>query len=139
MALQVLITTPDGLVHRGEATKVILPLHDGELGVLPHHAPLVGMLGAGELRVTPTSATAAVLSFFVEGGFLQVLRDKVTVLATRAEPAKSLVLSAAEEDLGRLLAEAVPPGSGQDACALRMERIRTARVRAKLAGKSRGA
>jgi F-type H+-transporting ATPase subunit epsilon len=138
MPLQLTVTTPDGLVHSGEALKVILPVHDGELGVLPHHAPLVAMLGAGELRVTPAEGPN-VLSFFVEGGFLQVLRDRVTVLATHAEPGKSLALTKAQEDLDRLLAEAVPPGSGHEARVLRMERIRAARARAKLAEKAGGA
>jgi F-type H+-transporting ATPase subunit epsilon len=132
--MKVTITTPDGLVHSGEALKVILPVHDGELGVLPHHAPLVAMMGAGELRVTPAEGLG-VLSFFVEGGFLQVLNDRVTVLATHAEPTKAIVLSQAEEDLQRLLAEAVPPGSTQEARDLRMERIRAARARVNLSAK----
>jgi F-type H+-transporting ATPase subunit epsilon len=135
MALQVTITTPEGLVHRGEARKVIVPAFDGEMGFLPHHAPLVATLGAGELRVTPADG-AGVLSFFAAGGFVQVVRDRVVVLATQAEPAAHLESMAAEEDLKAIHAEAVPPDPA--ARGLRAERIGIAQARARLARKGRG-
>jgi F-type H+-transporting ATPase subunit epsilon len=137
-ALQVLITTPEGQLFRGEAGKVILPAHDGELGVLPRHAPLIAELGVGELRLEPAGGGAK-LSFFVAGGFAQVLENKVTVLATRAEPTPSIDAAKAEEALKALLAEPPPKGMKPEARAEREMKIRAARMRIALAAKKRAA
>ena len=42
-SLEVLITTPEGLVYKGPGSRLVLPAHDGELGVLPRHAPLIAV------------------------------------------------------------------------------------------------
>ncbi|MGH2627474.1 MAG: ATP synthase F1 subunit epsilon, partial [Anaerolineales bacterium] len=89
MAIQLSITSPEGVIHRGEASAVVLPALDGEMGILPRHAPLIGQLGVGELRVKP-AAGGAEGRFFVAGGFVQVLKDQVLVLATRAEAASAI-------------------------------------------------
>src|SRR5207244_13126443 len=60
-----------------------LPLYDGELGVLPGRAPLIGRLGYGELR-TRAEGSGAPKRYFVDGGFAQVRDDIVTVLTSRA-------------------------------------------------------
>jgi F-type H+-transporting ATPase subunit epsilon len=137
VALKLTVTTPEGLVHQGEVTSVVVPAHDGELGILPRHAPLIGQLGVGELRARP-AAGAAQLHFFVAGGFLQILRDRVVVLATRAEPAKAIDRARAEEDVRALLAERLPPGTSIDARAERAQRLRAAQTRAKIAARRAG-
>ena len=67
---------------------------EGELGVLPHHAPLVSMLGVGELRIRKGGAEE---SFAIVGGFLQVRPDKVVVMAETADLASEIDLEKAQE------------------------------------------
>jgi ATP synthase, F1 epsilon subunit (delta in mitochondria) len=73
---------------------VVLPGIEGELGVLPHHAPLVTMLGVGELRVRKAGVEE---SFAIVGGFLQVRPDKVVVMAEMADLASEIDLEKAHE------------------------------------------
>jgi len=80
-ALQCQLITPEKTVFTRTVDFVALPLFDGELGVLPGRAPLLGRLGYGELRVKTGGATE---SYFVDGGFAQVRDDVVTVLTSRA-------------------------------------------------------
>lgn len=65
----------------GEADAVIAPAFDGFVGILPHHAPLLTLLGAGTLTVRHEGASTA---FDVDGGFLQVVGDGVRVVVDRA-------------------------------------------------------
>jgi F-type H+-transporting ATPase subunit epsilon len=67
---------------------------DGELGILPHHAPLLTTLRPGELQIRNGTDE---ISLFVGGGFLEVLPDRVTVLADVAERAEEISEEAAEE------------------------------------------
>jgi F-type H+-transporting ATPase subunit epsilon len=73
---------------------VVLPGSEGELGVLPHHAPLVAMLGVGELRIRKGGLEE---SFAIVGGFLQVRPDKVVVMAETADLASEIDLERAHE------------------------------------------
>lgn len=80
--LQVSVISPERVIFEGEADSVIAPAHDGELGILRGHAPLMALLGQGNLRVRRGNDTE---SFAVAGGFLQVVDNTVTVLSERAE------------------------------------------------------
>ncbi len=79
--LQCQVVTPERTAFAKTVDFVALPLFDGELGVLPGRAPLLGRLGYGELRIKTGSA---VESYFVDGGFAQVRDDVVTVLTASA-------------------------------------------------------
>ncbi|QJW93062.1 FoF1 ATP synthase subunit delta/epsilon [Frigoriglobus tundricola] len=81
------VVTPEKAVMDEIADLVILPMFDGELGVMPGRAPLIGRLGAGELRLTETGA---VKRWFVEAGFVQVRANVVTVLTANAKPAETV-------------------------------------------------
>ena len=94
MPLQLEIVTPERLVYEDEVDAVVLPGSEGELGVLPHHAPLISMLGAGELRLRKAGQEE---SFAIMGGFLQVLPDKVVVMAEMADMASEIDLERAQE------------------------------------------
>jgi F-type H+-transporting ATPase subunit epsilon len=94
MPIQLEIVTPERLAYRDTVDAVILPGSEGELGVLPHHAPLVSMLGVGELRIRKEGLEE---SFAIVGGFLQVLPDKVVVMAETADLASEIDLERAEE------------------------------------------
>ena len=94
MPLQLDIVTPEKLAFSDEVDAVVLPGSEGELGVLPHHAPLVSTLGAGELRLRKGGQEE---SFAIVGGFLQVLPDKVVVMAETADMASEIDLEKAQE------------------------------------------
>src|SRR5438552_8500325 len=79
--LQCVVVTPERAVLDEPVDFVALPLYDGELGVLPGRAPLIGRLGYGELRIRRGDSTRR---FFVDGGFAQVRSNIVTVLTRRA-------------------------------------------------------
>ncbi len=80
--LHVVVISPEQTIFAGEAESVIAPAWDGELGILRGHAPLMALLGEGDLRVRSGGRTE---HFHVEGGFLQVIDNVVTVLSERAE------------------------------------------------------
>ena len=80
--LQCVIVTPEKAVMDERAEFIVLPMIDGELGVLPSHAPLIGRLGKGELRITQSGA---IKKLQIEGGFAQVRADVVTVLTSRVK------------------------------------------------------
>lgn len=77
------VITPEAKVFEDDVTGVVVPAHDGEIGILHDRAPLLCKLGAGRLRVTRPSEE---LSFFVDGGFAQVLDNRVIILTQRAIP-----------------------------------------------------
>jgi F-type H+-transporting ATPase subunit epsilon len=94
MPIQLEIVTPERLAYRDEVDAVVLPGSEGELGVLPHHAPLVSTLGIGELRIRKGGQEE---SFAIVGGFLQVRPDKVVVMAETADMASEIDLEKANE------------------------------------------
>ena len=110
MALECTLTTPEELVFEGAVDSVTIPAADGEMGFLPRHAPLVGSLGFGELRVA--SQDGGQQAFFVNGGFVQVVDDRVTVLAVEAQAVADLDAESARADLSEL--ESSPPEPGAD-------------------------
>ena len=75
------VVGPEKVVYEGAATSVVAPAWDGQVGILPGHAPLLTLLGAGALRVQPESG--AEREFTVSGGVLKVESNGVTVLADR--------------------------------------------------------
>ena len=94
MPIQLEIVTPERQVFSDTVDSVQVPGSEGELGVLPHHAPLVSTLGVGELRFRKDGAEE---SFAIVGGFLQVRPDKVVVLAETADMASEIDLEKAQE------------------------------------------
>ena len=108
MPLLLEIVTPERLAYSDTVDAVNLPGIEGELGVLPHHAPLVSMLGVGELRIRKGGAEE---SFAIVGGFLQVRPDRVVVMAETADLASDIDLEKAQEarrDAERALENAGP-------------------------------
>lgn len=94
MPLHLEIVTPERQVFSDTVDSVQVPGSEGELGVLPHHAPLVSTLGVGELRFRKDGAEE---SFAIVGGFLQVRPDKVVVLAETADMSSEIDLEKAQE------------------------------------------
>ena len=94
MAILLEIVTPERLAYSEEVDSVVLPAAEGEMGVLPHHAPLVSTLGVGELRIRKGGVEE---SFAIAGGFVQVRPDKVVVMAETADMASEIDLEKAQE------------------------------------------
>ena len=88
------IVTPERLAYSDEVDAVVLPGSEGEMGVLPHHAPLVSTLGVGELRIRKGGSEE---SFAIVGGFVQVRPDRVVVMAETADMASEIDLARAQE------------------------------------------
>jgi F-type H+-transporting ATPase subunit epsilon len=93
MPLQLDIVTPERLAYSDQVDEVIAPGSQGELGILPHHAPLLTTLGVGELRIRKGGAEEA---FAIVGGFLQVRPDRVVVMAETADMASEIDLERAQ-------------------------------------------
>ena len=91
--LHVDIVSAEGQIFSGEAAMVVAPGREGELGILPRHAPLLTLLRPGEVRVqTPDGEHHP---FYIGGGALEVQPSRVTVLADTAVRAKDLDEAAA--------------------------------------------
>jgi F-type H+-transporting ATPase subunit epsilon len=94
--LKCVVVTPEKAVLDTPAEFVALPMFDGELGVLPGRAALIGRLGYGEMRIQHGHDTKR---YFVDGGFAQVRANVVTVLTARAMKAEDINLVAAQQAL----------------------------------------
>lgn len=81
--LTVSVISPERTLFEGVTDSVIAPAFDGEVGILPSHAPMMTLLGKGTLRLG-TNGTAG--AFAVEGGFLQVVDNHVRVVTEKASP-----------------------------------------------------
>jgi len=95
-ALRCVIVTPEETVLDTEAEFVALPLFDGEVGIAQHHSPLIGRLGYGELRIRTSDDTRR---FYVDGGFVQVADNVVSVLTNRAVSSEKIDTEVLQEQL----------------------------------------
>ena len=102
MPIQVSIVTPEMTTFDESADGVVVPLIDGEKGILPGHAPMIGRLGPGELRIKASSGEQR---FYVDGGFVQVAPDSVSVLTGKSIPVAEIDVAAAREALAKAKAD----------------------------------
>ena len=95
MPLTLEIVTAERIVFTDDnVDMVVAPSADGEVGILPHHAPLLNMLQIGELRVKKGGDEQSIV---IAGGFMEVLNDKVTILADVAERSEEIDTATAEQ------------------------------------------
>ncbi len=78
--LKVSVVSPEATLFEGEATSVVAPAFDGEVGILLNHAPMITVLGQGTLRVEGETSAR----FTVSGGFVQVVDNQVRVVTEQA-------------------------------------------------------
>jgi F-type H+-transporting ATPase subunit epsilon len=102
--LRVVVVTPETTVLDTQADAVTVTLVDGEYGIAPRHAPMIGRLGYGELRI---KAGVTTQRFYADAGFVQVVDNVVSILTNRATPAASIDTAAATEQLHTALARPV--------------------------------
>ena len=80
-SMRVSLVSPESILFEGEATAVVAPAYDGLVGILPRHAPFMTLLGEGDLVVRQAGSDRR---FRVTGGFLQVVKNVVRVVAEKA-------------------------------------------------------
>ena len=94
--LNCVVVTPEETALEQTASFIVLPLFDGEIGIGPGHSPLIGRLGFGEMRLNDGNNVSR---YYVDGGFVQVTDNTVSVLTGRAIPAGEVNLDAARKQL----------------------------------------
>lgn len=126
MPFDCVIVTPEQQLLDGKADQVIIPAHDGEIGILTDHAPTLFKIGVGRLRVDLSGGKSS--AFYVEGGVAQVKDNRVTVLTDSAVPVEQLSAEVARTQLAE--ATALPQSDPR-----RAKAIENARVKQRLAAK----
>jgi F-type H+-transporting ATPase subunit epsilon len=101
MALTCIVVTPEETAVNQTADFVAIPLYDGEIGIAPKHSPVIGRLGFGELRIRSGSTVSR---YYIDGGFVHVVNDVVSILTSRAIPAAKLDEDAATSQLSEATA-----------------------------------
>ena len=127
--LQLVVVTPETTLLNEPVVGVRFPLFDGQIGVLPGRMPLVGRLGCGELVLT---TAAGERSFFIDGGFVQIRGNVVTLLTARCLASEAVKATVAQSDLDQ--ASARPTGSDAEIDAKLRDQERARRMLA-MAGK----
>lgn len=129
--LQCVVVTPEHTALDQEAEFVALPLFDGEIGIAPGHSPLIGRLGYGEMRVKSGGTTR---TLYVDGGFVEVADNVVSVLTNRAVPSARVDAAAAETQLASALRQ---PTSTREQLEIRDRQIAQARAQLRIARRAR--
>ncbi len=125
--LKCVVVTPERAVLDEAADFVAVPMFDGELGVAPGRLPIIGRLGFGELRITQGNATK---NLFVDGGFLQIRGNVVTVLTSKAVFVADINVAAAQAVLN-----ATTPATTPEAQEARNKSEQRARAQIRIASK----
>lgn len=126
-SLKCVIVTPETTVRDDAAEFVALPLFDGELGVAAGHSPMIGRLGFGELRIRNGGQTER---FYVDGGFVQVAGNVVSVMTNRALSAGQLDSAVARQQLQAAQAK---KANTEELLALRERAVGQARAQIRVA------
>ena len=130
MSITCIVVTPAETAVETEASSITLPLFDGDKGVMADHAPMIGRLGNGELRLEGTEGGSR---FYIEGGFVQVLDNTVSILTNRVVAVENLDSSALEQELGDALAM---PGNNEEELDLRERASDAVRAQLRVAQRS---
>lgn len=118
------VVTPERAVLECEARFVAFPAHDGEMGVMHNRAPLVCKLGIGPLRVEGVDATHVL---FIDGGFAQMLNNRMSILTSQARRVEELNAADAQRSLTDALAMKIPDDAAYQARTHAVERARVQR------------
>ncbi len=100
--LRLVVVTPETTLLDEPVESLRFPLYDGQIGILPGRAPLVGRLGYGELKAT---TPAGELSYYVDGGFVQVQGSTVAILTSRSMPSDQINAEEAQEQLNAAISQ----------------------------------
>ena len=130
MSFHVVIVTPDQQVLDETVTQVILPAHDGQIGILTDRAPLLVKLGQGAMQVDGAGGRSRM--FYIEGGIAQMKDNELTVLTQMAVPAEQINAESARAEAAEATAQRITDDKSYDD---RQRRLRRAQSMQELAGK----
>ena len=128
--LTVIVVTPEETALEATTAFVALPLHDGEKGIAPNHAPMIGKLGYGELRLQNDGQD---VRYYVDGGFVQIADNVVSVITERAVPAGKLKSDEVRE---QLQAASQQPANSDELLDAREKAVGQARAQLRVASRS---
>ena len=124
--LAVQVVTPNRQVAESSVDMVLAPSVFGQIGILPNHAPLLAALGPGVVELQAARATDR---FFVAGGFVEVERDRVVILAESAESVESIDREAAQVELTQIEGQLRSMDLNDPSYAMTLFRVERARSR----------
>ncbi len=130
MSLNCIVVTPAETAVETEASSVSLPLFDGDKGVMVDHAPMIGRLGNGALTLQAADGTSR---FYIEGGFVQILDNTVSILTNRVVSVDQLDAKALQQQLEDALDM---PGNNDEELDLRERAVDAARSQLRVAQSS---
>jgi F-type H+-transporting ATPase subunit epsilon len=133
MPLQLEIVTPERRAFTDEVDMVVVPGIEGQLGILPHHTPLISALGTGELKIKQQGVEQIML---ISGGFVEVRPDKVVIMADVAEHSDEIDEARAVEARRRAEAELEQAHEPADLARIRAA-LQTALMRERIATRRR--
>jgi F-type H+-transporting ATPase subunit epsilon len=131
MSFKCVVVTPEMQVLDETVTQVILPAHDGLIGIETNRAPLLVKLGVGPLRVD-IAATKTSQYFLVEGGVAQMKDNLLTILTQKATPASEIDATEAKAELAEANAKRI---TDEKSYQERQTDLARARAKQELAGK----
>jgi len=131
MSFQVTVVTPEQQVLDETVSQVILPAHDGQIGILTGRAPLLVKLGQGPMQLDGGSGKTHRV-FYVEGGIAQMKNNRLTVLTQVAVPSDQIRADTARAELAEATAQRI---TDEKSFADRQRRMTRARVMQQLATK----
>jgi F-type H+-transporting ATPase subunit epsilon len=123
MPFQCVIVTPEQQVLDASLKQAILPAHDGLVGILSDHAPLLVKLGTGPLQIDPAGGGAST-TYFVDGGVAEMKDNRLTVLTGEATPATEISLDSAKAEYAEAAARQPADKSAVKDRERRMEKAR---------------
>lgn len=122
MAIHCVVVTPERTALDERAEFIAVTLFDGELGIGIGHSPLIGRLGYGEMRLRSGGVTKR---FYIDGGFVQVVENSVSVLTNRAVPAAQIDAASAAAQLKAALKQ---PANTPELMEIRDRKVAQARA-----------
>lgn len=119
--LQLVLVTPEKTLLDEPVASLRFPLFDGQIGIMPSRAPLVGRLGYGELKIDGSDGEK---SYFIDGGFVQVKGSVVSILTSRSMPVDEIDVDSAQEQLAATSSTIAKTDAEQSAKDADLERAR---------------
>jgi F-type H+-transporting ATPase subunit epsilon len=120
--LRLVLVTPEKTLFDRSVASIRVPMFDGSAGVYPARAPLVGRLGVGELKLNEANGNSE--SYFIDGGFIQVKGEQVSVLTSSAQFVSEIDRAAAQAELDAAIADKAVGDEQFAVLAHRLERAR---------------
>jgi len=130
MAFQCVLVTPEQQVLEEKVVQVILPAHDGEIGILTDRAPLLVKLGVGALRLDLVSGQKRIL--FIDAGIAQMKDNQLTILTNQATPPEELNIESGKAEFNEAVARKI---TDEKSFEQRDHALRRGRAIQELAGK----